>query len=610
MNKKISEYDPLSAPASGDTLFVLDSEDTSFAPTGTPKRMTVGNLMGSPRPIGDDVPSSISAASLKITTGAYDGATITTDAIGNLSFTDFKIRRNDIGIPGSYGFGIGICPDESLPSGIVTLAGYDDPVHANYGNYIHTATGSIVCWIPKFYYRIAHASNPTYPVHLLNSIDVKSIYDFASEALANASGYALHRAFVDGGAIQDGFFIDKHTNSSVTYGSGTAPASISLGNPISTHAVHNPIASLTAGALYGNIYGNALHVAKARDGVNGAINTSSNWHCMSIFQHSALALLSLAHGQASSSAAACAWYSTTVNFPKGNNNNALKDTDDTTVVFQSDGYTTGGANSAKVGSGFPFAKTTHNGQNCGVADLNGNMWNVAIGLTAIVSTKTITGATQANPCEITSVGHGLATGRVILITAVVGMTQLNDKMYTITVGADPDKFTLNGVDSSAYTTYGSAGTISYGIYYAAKESTAMKTFTASTTTATDHWGATGVAALMEEVSPVFNTVGGASISQRFGSSTNQVFSGDTTRANNAYKLTALGFPMTANSVDTTGTNLFGKDYFYQYFRDQLCPLVGGYWTLSTNAGVFNLTLGNARAYSNFSVGFRLACYSV
>jgi hypothetical protein len=189
------------------------------------------------------------------------------------------------------------------------------------------------------------------------------------------------------------------------------------------------------------------------------------------------------------------------------------------------------------------------------------------------------------------------------------MTQLNDKLFTITSTGD-NTFTLDGVNSSAYTAYDSAGTISYGTYYAAKESTAMKTFTASTTTATDHWGATGVAALMEEVSPVFNTVGGASISQRFGSSTNQVFSGDTTRANNAYKLTALGFPMAANSVDTTGTNLFGKDYFYQYFRDQLCPLVGGCWNDSTNAGVFYLYLFNARTISSNSVGFRLACYSV
>ena len=32
-----------------------------------------------------------------------------------------------------------------------------------------------------------------------------------------------------------------------------------------------------------------------------------------------------------------------------------------------------------TGSGVPFAKTTHNGQACGVADLNGNMWEVASG---------------------------------------------------------------------------------------------------------------------------------------------------------------------------------------------------------------------------------------
>lgn len=73
-----------------------------------------------------------------------------------------------------------------------------------------------------------------------------------------------------------------------------------------------------------------------------------------------------------------------------------------------------------------------------------------------LSKKVITGATAANPCEITSVAHGYLTGQQIIIEGITGMTQLNSRWYTITkTGADT--FTLNGVDSSAYTAYSANG---------------------------------------------------------------------------------------------------------------------------------------------------------
>lgn len=68
----------------------------------------------------------------------------------------------------------------------------------------------------------------------------------------------------------------------------------------------------------------------------------------------------------------------------------------------------------------------------------------------------ITGASQANPCQITTVGHGLSTGNQIYIQGVGGMTQLNGIIYTITV-TGANTFTLNGVDSTAYTAFTSGG---------------------------------------------------------------------------------------------------------------------------------------------------------
>jgi len=116
-----------------------------------------------------------------------------------------------------------------------------------------------------------------------------------------------------------------------------------------------------------------------------------NHFLTSRFIYQGLAMLAKAHGQAATTSTACAFIAdgdgnivsgtyngTTIYFPKmpkGNLNNALSDYDDTSVVFSPSGY----LNCALTGSGRPFAKTTHNGQDCGIADLNGNMWEVASG---------------------------------------------------------------------------------------------------------------------------------------------------------------------------------------------------------------------------------------
>ena len=71
-------------------------------------------------------------------------------------------------------------------------------------------------------------------------------------------------------------------------------------------------------------------------------------------------------------------------------------------------------------------------------------------------TGTITGATQANPAQITSVAHGLQTGAQIIIRNVNGMVNLNNNTYTITV-INANNFTLDGVDSTGFPAYISGG---------------------------------------------------------------------------------------------------------------------------------------------------------
>ena len=157
-------------------------------------------------------------------------------------------------------------------------------------------------------------------------------------------------------------------------GADNRSESIAGTDPLSSNSAHNPFSGLTGTPT--NAYHGAIVAAKTR---------GAQFFPTSRFIHAAMAMLSYAHAQASSSTTYCAWYGSTTNYPKGNNNNALRDTNDTSVIWVSDGYSNAGKTGSAGfggGSGNVFAKSTHNGQNCGVADLNGNMWEINLGLTS------------------------------------------------------------------------------------------------------------------------------------------------------------------------------------------------------------------------------------
>jgi hypothetical protein len=324
--------------------------------------------------------------------------------------------------------------------------------------------------------------------------DAKTIYN---RAMAN--GYAWFRADIDGGKIQAGQFVDKYMSSKNAKGAGYVASSIKNGLPISTAAAHNPIVDLTACA--GNYYYETINAAHARDGVDGAVNADSMFFEISRFIQAKLAILSRAHGDASTSTANCAWYNATYNYPKGCNNNALSDNDDGAVLYTSDGY----SNCGKTGSGVLLAKTTHNGQDSGIADVNGLMWEVNLGATCIAVTAAIEAITSAATPVFTWTGHGLSVGDCVMILAITQADWVNfkDKMWQVATTPDADTFTLETApDMTAYAAYDAGtdpGTFTKGTWYAAKPETAMKDFTSGNSAATDHWGATGVAAFLRQL---------------------------------------------------------------------------------------------------------------
>lgn len=83
------------------------------------------------------------------------------------------------------------------------------------------------------------------------------------------------------------------------------------------------------------------------------------------------------------------------------------------------------------------------------------------GSIVLETAKTITGASQANPCVITITSHGFSTGDEIFISGVAGMSELNGRYYKVTyISANTfsitDLYNAN-INSTAFTAYSSGG---------------------------------------------------------------------------------------------------------------------------------------------------------
>lgn len=264
-----------------------------------------------------------------------------------------------IGEAGGQGFGVGVYggnPANLTAMGLRPMGGCYDPSSDNYGNYIHT-NGSVMCFIPAFCYRVGNPAAPSYARDNENALEIRD----ASEG--EGDGWILHRAFIDGGVQKLGFFIDKYICSKDS--TGKLAVSVKNGDNISLSTSYANSSSMPN--CVGQIL-DAITLSRAR-GEGFSLTTGFQW--------SAIAMLSLAHGQAATSNQFCGWYDANrvKNYPKGNNS-SLKDCDESSVTWTAHReYSSIG----KTGSGTPFVKTTHNGQACGVTDVNGSQWQATLG---------------------------------------------------------------------------------------------------------------------------------------------------------------------------------------------------------------------------------------
>jgi hypothetical protein len=311
---------------------------------------------------------------------ALNGAIVViTDKVKELSDPPVNPLDGMVGEAGTQGFGVSPCPNPLWLTelGLSAMTGTGDKASENYGNYQHT-NGGVSVFIPKFYYKFGDAADPAFATYGANTLTIKGIETFSGEAAANAAGYALHRAFIDGGTEKAGFFIDKYLASK---DGTTSCKSVRFGVPI----------SLSTSSGYTRSQGMLGCTGILADSVVLSRARGNGWNAPLAFQYDAIAKLSLAHAQHATSATYCAWYDAagTTNFPKGCNNGALADVNDTSVTFVAAGDS-GNATKPRTGAASELAKTTHNGQLSGVTDINGVIYQVMIGLTMAGTSDTDT----------------------------------------------------------------------------------------------------------------------------------------------------------------------------------------------------------------------------
>lgn len=197
-------------------------------------------------------------------------------------------KANDVGIAGTMGFGVGVCPfttEQLAEKGFTPREGYTDPLNDNYGNYTHVRGGEFV-WIPKFYCRYGDSRSPKYATYGANTVEIRRARDFKNTADAESQGFFLPTCFRDGGEEKEGFMCAKYMSYYETDTGNTYYCK--------SDAVKSPTIVATVVSPY-----NMMEYSR---------NTDSQFMCTKSSMKVARDLIVLAQAQNATSTYACGWY--------------------------------------------------------------------------------------------------------------------------------------------------------------------------------------------------------------------------------------------------------------------------------------------------------------
>lgn len=220
-------------------------------------------------------------------------------------------------------------------------------------------------YVPAFKYRIGDLPEGDLPTQKWG---VNSVQVWRANDPSCPSNAVLHRAFIDGGEQKAGFFCDKYLCSPASDGSCAVSIKNKASISLTSDSSYTPV-SLVSGCS-----------GRLDDAITASRLRGNGFQCMSVFQLGAIRLLTLAHAQASKDTTYNAWYDNTGehNSPHGNTNE-LSDYDHPESMWITGANDGGYANKGLTGSCNVFARSTHNGQACGIADLKGTAFQAVTG---------------------------------------------------------------------------------------------------------------------------------------------------------------------------------------------------------------------------------------
>ena len=263
---------------------------------------------------------------------------------------------------GGFGAGVAYMPTIAASLGLTAMDGASERTHENFGNFVDSRNNVFVC-IPMMYYK---ADTNTRIDELMGVPKVEISY-------IAKDGYAPFYAFKkSNGEYVPCVFVSKYIMSK---GSDNKPAFVKNADPVSSSSSYNGIQQFS-GVDANNI---GFFAAIRMLGSNYCLHYAALRfvYYMVAEAHKQKAILRFgARSKVPSSI--CAYLDIAPYYPKGNNTN-WGDADDTSLKYTRAGsgtyqYTSYGV--GKTGSANNLAKTTFNGQKCGIADMGGNMWEV------------------------------------------------------------------------------------------------------------------------------------------------------------------------------------------------------------------------------------------
>jgi hypothetical protein len=222
--------------------------------------------------------------------------------------------------------------------------------------------------------------------------------------------------------------------------------------------------------------------------------------------------------------------------------------------------------------------------------------------TTLAAGKTITGITKANPAVVTSVAHGFSNGDKVFIRDVVGMVEVNNLTFTV-AGKTADTFQLNGINSTAYTTYASGGLIYKAITAISKADPALVTMAAHGFVEGDTVKIQGVSGMTEVNDKIFTVTNPTTDAFQLSSVDASIFT-DYTAGGFAQKYTDFSYPACVTFFEQKllmgGSNSFPLRIWGSNSEEGYDNFLTG--TGDTDAFVYNLSSGGRGSKIRWMIG--------